>query len=135
MVSYALQIYFDFSSYSDMAIGCARALGYELQAQLRPAVRRPQRQRVLAALAHQPVHVASSSTSTFRSAATGGGRARTNLNLMLTMALGGLWHGAGANFVLWGALHGAALGGPQGVAARPSAAARRRSRRWPSSGG
>ena len=108
VVSYAMQIYFDFSSYSDMAIGCARTLGYELQRNFDlPYVSRNVSEF------WKRWHISLSSwLQQYLYIPLGGnrrGRARTNLNLMLTMALGGLWHGAGANFVLWGVLHGAAL--------------------------
>ena len=108
VVSYALQIYFDFSSYSDMAIGCAHALGYELKRNFDlPYIARNVSEF------WQRWHISLSTwLKEYLYIPLGGsrrGRARTYVNLMLTMVLGGLWHGAGANFVLWGALHGAAL--------------------------
>ena len=108
VLSYAMQIYFDFSSYSDMAIGCAQALGYELQRNFDlPYVSRNVSEF------WKRWHISLSSwLQQYLYIPLGGnrkGRARTYLNLMITMVLGGLWHGAGANFILWGALHGAAL--------------------------
>ena len=108
VLSYAMQIYFDFSSYSDMAIGCARTLGYELQRNFDlPYVSRNVSEF------WKRWHISLSSwLQQYLYIPLGGnrkGRARTYLNLMITMVLGGLWHGAGANFILWGALHGAAL--------------------------
>ena len=105
---YAIQIYCDFSGYSDMAIGAARLLGYELCENFRFP------------------YLATSITDFWRrwhiSLSTwlrdylyislGGNRGSrwfTHRNLMLTMLLGGLWHGAGWNFVVWGAIHGVAL--------------------------
>ena len=108
VLSYAMQIYFDFSGYSDMAIGCAQALGYELQRNFDlPYVSRNVSEF------WKRWHISLSSwLQQYLYIPLGGnrkGRARTYLNLMITMVLGGLWHGAGANFILWGALHGAAL--------------------------
>ena len=106
---YALQIYCDFSGYSDMAIGIALLFGYRL------------------CLNFDSPYQSSSITEFWRrwhiSLSTwlrdylyislGGnrkGRFRTYLNQFLTMLLGGLWHGAAFRFILWGALHGMALG-------------------------
>jgi alginate O-acetyltransferase complex protein AlgI len=106
---YALQIYCDFSGYSDMAIGIALLFGYEL------------------CLNFDSPYQSSSITEFWRrwhiSLSTwlrdylyislGGnrkGRARTYFNQFITMVLGGLWHGAAFRFILWGALHGVALG-------------------------
>jgi alginate O-acetyltransferase complex protein AlgI len=107
--AFGLQIYFDFSGYTDMAIGMARLLGFHFPVNFR----RP--------------YLASSVTDFWRrwhiSLSTwlrdylyiplGGnrrGRWMTYRNLMLTMLLGGLWHGASWNFVIWGGYHGALLG-------------------------
>ena len=62
--------------------------------------------RFLAALAHDAVARSCATTSISRSAAIGAGPARRYVNLLITMLLGGLWHGAGWTFVIWGALHG-----------------------------
>jgi alginate O-acetyltransferase complex protein AlgI len=105
---YSIQIYCDFSGYTDMAIGTSRLLGYELCKNF-----------------HFP-YLATSITDFWRrwhlSLSTwlrdylyislGGNRGSrwfTHRNLMLTMLLGGLWHGAGWTFVVWGAIHGVAL--------------------------
>jgi alginate O-acetyltransferase complex protein AlgI len=107
-LAYAGQIYCDFSGYSDMAIGTAKMIGYDL----------PQN--------FDMPYISGSVTEFWRRwhitlstwlrdylyIPLGGnrkGRFRTYLNLFLTMLLGGLWHGASWNFVLWGALHGIAL--------------------------
>ena len=108
VLAYALQIYFDFSGYSDMAIGCARCLGYELARNFDlPYISRNVSEF------WKRWHISLSSwLQQYLYIPLGGnrrGRVRTYVNLMLTMLLGGLWHGAGLNFVLWGGLHGAAL--------------------------
>lgn len=103
--AYSIQIYFDFSGYSDMAMGVAKTFGFDL------------------ALNFNFPYVSQSITEFWRrwhiSLSTwlrdylyiplGGnrkGKMRTYLNLMTTMLLGGLWHGASWNFVVWGGLHG-----------------------------
>lgn len=105
--AYSLQIYYDFSGYSDMAMGIARMLGFDLGKNFN-----------LPYLAASPSefwrrwHI--SLSSWFRDYVyipLGGnrkGKVRTYLNLFLTMLLSGLWHGASWAFVAWGALHGAA---------------------------
>jgi alginate O-acetyltransferase complex protein AlgI len=103
---YALQIYGDFSGYSDMAIGCARLLGFRLPKNFNFALRRDG-QPTSGAAGTSPCRPGCATTSTSRSAATAWGRAHLQVNLALTMLLGGLWHGASWNmFVVWGALHG-----------------------------
>jgi alginate O-acetyltransferase complex protein AlgI len=108
MTGFALQIYFDFSGYTDMARGLARMLGLEFSINF-----------------DSPYHADSPSdfwkrwhislSSWLRDylyIPLGGnrkGKGRTALNLFLTMLLGGLWHGAGFNFLVWGAFHGAVL--------------------------
>jgi alginate O-acetyltransferase complex protein AlgI len=105
VVLYAIQIYCDFSGYTDMALGCARALGFGLTKNF-----------------HMP-YFATNITEFWRRwhislsvwlrdylyVPLGGNRGSTlfqRRNLMLTMLLGGLWHGASWNFVIWGGLHG-----------------------------
>jgi len=109
VVAFALQIYFDFSGYTDMAIGMALFFGFHFP----PNFRRP--------------YLAASITDFWRRwhislstwlrdylyvplGGNRGGRLRTYRNLMVTMLLGGLWHGASWNFVIWGGYHGALLG-------------------------
>lgn len=108
VLSYALQIWFDFAGYSDMAIGCAKMLGYDLNRNFDlPYVSRNVTEF------WRRWHISLSTwLKSYLYIPLGGNRrgsVRTYVNLMLTMALGGLWHGAGLNFVLWGVLHGAAL--------------------------
>ena len=106
--SYSLQIYFDFSGYSDMAIGTAKILGFDLP-----------RNFNLPYLAHNVTefwkrwHMTLSAwLQEYLYISLGGnrkGRLRTYLNLILTMVLGGIWHGASWTYVIWGLLHGLAL--------------------------
>jgi alginate O-acetyltransferase complex protein AlgI len=105
---YAIQIYCDFSAYSDMAIGLALLLGFQFPANFN---------RPYAALTLQDFwrrwHMSLSRwLRDYLYIGLGGnrkGRSRTYVNLMLTMLLGGLWHGAAWNFVLWGGIHGGGL--------------------------
>jgi len=108
VLAYGLQIYCDFSGYSDMAIGVSRILGYHLPTNFRAPY--------LATSVTEFWHRWHISLSTwlrdYLYIPLGGnrkGQARTYVNLMLTMVLGGLWHGAAWTFVIWGALHGVAL--------------------------
>ena len=106
--AFALQIYFDFSGYTDMAIGMAKLLGFHFPINFR----RP--------------YLAASMTDFWRRwhislsswlrdylyiplGGSRGGRWLTYRNLMLTMLLGGLWHGASWNFLIWGGYQGGLL--------------------------
>jgi alginate O-acetyltransferase complex protein AlgI len=108
VLAYALQIYCDFSGYSDMALGSAHLLGYKLAVNFE--------------LPYLSANVAEfwrrwhiSLSSWLRDylfiplGGSRGSRRRTNRNLLLTMTLGGLWHGASWTFVAWGVLHGLLL--------------------------
>jgi alginate O-acetyltransferase complex protein AlgI len=109
VLCYAVQIYCDFSGYSDMAIGTARMLGYDL----RENFRHPYLATSLADFWRRWHISLSTWLRDYLYIPLGGnhkGRRRTYLNLMLTMLLGGLWHGAAWHFVIWGAWHGAVLG-------------------------
>jgi alginate O-acetyltransferase complex protein AlgI len=107
-IAYALQIYCDFSGYSDMALGTAHMLGYKL------------------AMNFNMPYVATNISEFWRRwhislsswlrdylfiplGGSRGGRWQTYRNLLLTMTLGGLWHGASWTFVVWGVLHGVLL--------------------------
>jgi alginate O-acetyltransferase complex protein AlgI len=110
VIAFSLQIYGDFAGYTDIARGTARLFGVDLMENFR-------------------VPYASTSFSDFWRrwhislstwlrdylyiplGGSRGGRMRTYRNLMITMLLGGLWHGAGWGFVLWGGLHGLYLVG------------------------
>jgi alginate O-acetyltransferase complex protein AlgI len=105
---FAAQIYCDFSGYTDMAIGLALLLGYQL----------PQNfNRPYLALSLQDFwrrwHMTLSRwLRDYLYIPLGGnrkGRAKTYRNIMITMLLGGLWHGASWTFALWGGIHGTAL--------------------------
>jgi alginate O-acetyltransferase complex protein AlgI len=108
VIAYSLQIYCDFSGYSDMAIGVSRIIGFDLPENF-----------------NMP-YIATSITEFWRRwhitlsqwlrdylyVPLGGNRKgarRTYVNLMITMLLGGLWHGAAWTFVVWGLLHGGGL--------------------------
>ena len=102
---YTFEIYFDFSGYSDMAIGLARMFGIRLPANFWS----PYKAGSIIDFWRRWHMTLSAFLRTYLYIPLGGnrsGRARRYVNLMLTMLLGGLWHGAGWNFVVWGALHG-----------------------------
>ena len=105
---YAVQIYCDFSGYTDMAIATARLLGYELTVNFRfPYFS----QNVTEFWRRWHISL-STWLRDYLYISLGGNRGTklfTYRNLMLTMLLGGLWHGASWNFVIWGGMHGAAL--------------------------
>lgn len=108
MFCYAGQIYGDFSGYSDMAIGLARLLGFELCLNFAS----PYLAMSLSDFWRRWHISLSSWLRDYLYIPLGGSRGtrwRTARNLMLTMLLGGLWHGASWTFVVWGAIHGAAL--------------------------
>ena len=108
VVAYSLQIYCDFSGYSDMAIGTAKMFGYDLPENfnmpyLSGSVNEFWRRwhMTLSAWLRDYLYIPLGGNRR--------GETRTHLNLMITMFLGGLWHGASWNFALWGLLHGLAL--------------------------
>lgn len=105
---YALQIYCDFSGYSDVAIGSALLLGFSFPDNFRTPYQSGDLQEFW-----RRWHISLSSwLRDYLYISLGGNRhgaVRTYVNLSLTMLLGGLWHGAGWNFLIWGALHGGAL--------------------------
>lgn len=105
VISYSIQIYFDFSGYSDMAVGCAKCLGYDFNKNFNlPYISKN------ASEFWKRWHISLSSwLQQYLYISLGGNRkgtARTYVNLLVTMVLGGLWHGASWNFVLWGVFHG-----------------------------
>ncbi|MGE0716822.1 MAG: MBOAT family protein [Alphaproteobacteria bacterium] len=102
---YAVQIYCDFSAYSDIAIGVAALLGFHFPRNFD----QPYRARSLAEFWRRWHISLSSFLRDYLYKPLGGsrrGRRRMLANLMIVMLLGGLWHGAAWTFVLWGALHG-----------------------------
>ncbi len=105
---YALQIYCDFSGYSDMAIGIALLLGFRFPKNFDL----PYRSATITEFWRRWHISLSSWLKDYLYIPLGGnrkGRRRTYINLMITMLLGGLWHGASLRFILWGGLHGAGL--------------------------
>ena len=105
---YALQIYCDFSGYSDMAIGIALLLGFQFKINFDS----PYKSATITEFWRRWHISLSSWLRDYLYISLGGnrkGKFRTYLNLFITMLLGGLWHGASFRFVCWGALHGVAL--------------------------
>ncbi len=105
---YGMQIYCDFSGYSDMAIGLALLMGFHFNINFNNPYK-----AVSVTDFWRRWHISLSTwLRDYVYISLGGnrkGKARQYLNLLLTMLLGGLWHGASLNFVFWGALHGIAL--------------------------
>lgn len=105
---YAIQIYCDFSGYSDMAIGLALLMGFWLP----PNFRTPYQSASITEFWRRWHISLSTWLRDYLYISLGGnrgGKFKTYINLFLTMLLGGLWHGASWKFVLWGVLHGSAL--------------------------
>jgi D-alanyl-lipoteichoic acid acyltransferase DltB (MBOAT superfamily) len=102
---YAIVIYTDFSAYSDIAIGVALLLGVEFP----PNFDRPYSAISLRDFWHRWHMTLSRWLRDYLYIPLGGsrrGEVRTAVNVMVTMLLGGLWHGAGWTFLVWGGLHG-----------------------------
>ncbi len=105
---YAIQIYFDFSAYSDIAIGLALLLGFTLPDNFR----KPYLSINITDFWRRWHISLSRWLKDYLYISLGGnrkGKVRTYINLFITMLLGGLWHGAALKFIIWGGLHGAAL--------------------------
>ena len=105
---YYCQIYSDFAGYSLIALGMSRLLGYRLP----PNFRQPMFASSLQDFWRRWNVTLSRWLRDYLYLPLGGnrtGRWRTGVNIMATMLLGGLWHGAGWTFVIWGAMHGAGL--------------------------
>jgi alginate O-acetyltransferase complex protein AlgI len=105
---YALQIYCDFSGYSDMAIGIALLLGFQFSINFDS----PYQAKNITDFWRRWHISLSTWLRDYVYISLGGnrkGKVRKYVNLMLTMLLGGLWHGAAFRFILWGGLHGIAL--------------------------
>ncbi len=104
-LAYTFQLYFDFSGYSDMAVGLAMMMGVRLPINFDS----PYKATNISEFWRRWHMTLSRFLRDYLYIALGGNRrgaARRYLNLFLTMLLGGLWHGAGWTFVIWGALHG-----------------------------
>lgn len=106
---YAIQIYCDFSGYSDMAIGIALLLGFRFNINFNS----PYKSATITEFWRRWHISLSSWLKDYLYISLGGnrnGNVRTYINLMITMILGGLWHGASLKFVIWGFIHGVSLG-------------------------
>jgi alginate O-acetyltransferase complex protein AlgI len=139
VILFALQIYGDFAGYSDMARGLSRMLGIELMENFN----HPYFSTNITVFWRRWHISLSSWLRDYLYITLGGNRGPTWFvyrNLMLTMLLGGLWHGAAWTFVVWGGLHGAALAAhklslgdrkpPEGLTARTPAALARAALSW-----
>ena len=108
LLAYTLQIYFDFSGYSDMAVGLGLMIGFQFPQNFNS----PYKSRSISEFWTR-WHISLSSFLRDNLYIPLGGNqkgpVRTYVNLFLTMLLGGLWHGANWTFVLWGAYHGTLL--------------------------
>lgn len=105
-ISYTLQIFFDFSGYSDMAIGLGKLFNIDIPINFR----RPYASESISEFWRRWHITLGRALSSYIYRPLGGNRKglpRTCLNLFLTFLVSGLWHGAAWTFVLWGALHGA----------------------------
>lgn len=105
---YAMVIYCDFSGYSDMAIGMAKWMGFTINDNFDS----PYQSSSITEFWRRWHMSLSSWLKDYLYISLGGnrvGKVRQYLNLMITMLLGGLWHGASLNFVVWGGMHGVAL--------------------------
>jgi alginate O-acetyltransferase complex protein AlgI len=114
MFAYAFQIYFDFSAYTDMALGLARMLGIELPWNFN----RPYRAASPREFWRRWHVTLSTWLRDYVYIPFGGNRKgpiRRDANLLATMGIGGLWHGAALNFVEWGLYHGGMLVGDHHV--------------------
>ncbi|MEA2105630.1 MAG: MBOAT family O-acyltransferase [Bacteroidota bacterium] len=105
---YSIQIYCDFSGYTDIAIGVALLLGFRLPVNFNS----PYKALNITDFWHRWHISLSSWLRDYLYIPLGGnrkGKFRTYINIMITMLLGGLWHGANMRFVIWGGLHGLGL--------------------------
>lgn len=105
---YSLQIYCDFSGYTDIAIGVALLLGFRLPINFNS----PYKAVSVTEFWHRWHISLSSWLRDYLYIPLGGnkkGELRKNINILITMLLGGLWHGAHLRFIIWGGIHGIAL--------------------------
>jgi D-alanyl-lipoteichoic acid acyltransferase DltB (MBOAT superfamily) len=110
VLAYALQLYFDFSGYSDMAIGLSRIFNVKLPLNFNS----PYKAESIIDFWRRWHMTLSAFLRDYLYFSLGGNRkgpVRRYANLLLTMILGGMWHGAGWGFLLWGTLHGLYLVG------------------------
>lgn len=116
VLCYTFQLYFDFSGYSDMAIGLARLFGIRLPENFRS----PYTAGSIIEFWHRWHMTLSRFLRDYVYIPLGGnrhGKLRRHRNILLTMLLGGVWHGAGWTFVLWGGIHGVYLVANHGLRA------------------
>lgn len=99
---YTCQLYFDFSAYSDMAAGCSAMFGVKLPSNFYS----PYKARNIVEFWRRWHMTLSRFLRDYVYIPLGGNRTHRLLNVWLTMVVGGIWHGAGWTFILWGALHG-----------------------------
>ena len=107
-VSYSLQLYFDFSGYCDMAVGCAKMLGFSLPVNFDS----PYKSKSITEFWRRWHMTLSFFLRDYLYIPMGGnrnGKLRKHFNLLATMLIGGLWHGAAWTFVAWGGMHGLML--------------------------
>lgn len=113
-ISYSFQIFIDFSAYSDMAIGLGLMFGFVFARNFDS----PYRSLSITEFWRRWHISLSTWLREYLYIPLGGnrkGKVRTYVNLMVTMLLGGLWHGASWNFVIWGGLHGGSLAAERGI--------------------
>lgn len=123
-LAYTFQLYFDFSGYSDMAVGLSMIFGVKLPYNFAS----PYRATNISEFWRRWHMTLSAFLRDYLYIALGGNRkgpTRRHVNLMVTMLLGGLWHGAGWTFVVWGGLHGLYLVLHHAVGERMAAALKR----------
>lgn len=108
IVSYTIQVYFDFSGYCDMALGISRMLGFEIPANFNSPYK-----AVSISDFWKRWHITLTSFLTrYVYIPLGGNRkgfGRTLLNILIVFLISGLWHGTGMTFIVWGLLHGLAM--------------------------
>lgn len=106
LLAYTFQLYFDFSGYADMAVGLAKMFGIELSHNFNS----PYKSRNIIEFWRRWHITLSNFLRNYLYIPIGGSREGSrSFNLLATMLLGGLWHGAGWNFIIWGGLHGVYL--------------------------
>jgi alginate O-acetyltransferase complex protein AlgI len=119
VTAYAFQIYFDFSGYSDMAIGLGLMFGFVFAKNFDS----PYRSQSITEFWRRWHISLSTWLRDYLYVPLGGNRkgpVRTYVNLFVVMLLGGLWHGASWNFVVWGGLHGTLLAAERMQGSRPT---------------
>jgi alginate O-acetyltransferase complex protein AlgI len=107
VLAFAMQIYFDFSGYTDMGRGSAQLLGFDVPVNFN----RPYLATSLSDFWRRWHISLSTWLRDYVYVSLGGNRRHQSRNLLVTMLLGGLWHGANWTFVIWGAFHGLLLSG------------------------